>query len=73
MSQITVRVPDEMLTFIDGQTTNRSSYVLEALEHERRRRLAEADILALVNVNTEADAEAEAITAGVRQAFSAVD
>jgi hypothetical protein len=73
MSQITVRVPDEVLAFIDSQTPNRTAYVLEALEHERRRRLAEADILALTNASTDANAEAEAITTGTRQAFPHVD
>lgn len=73
MSQITIRVPDDALAFIDGQTSNRTAYVLEALEHERRRRLAEADILALAKAGTEAHAEAEAITAGTRQAFPGID
>lgn len=71
--QITVRVPDEALAFIDAHSTNRTAYVLEALEHERRRRLAEADILALANASAEAHAEAEAITIGTRQAFPDLD
>jgi hypothetical protein len=73
MSQITIRVPDDVLAFIDGQTRNRTAYVLEALEHERRRRLAEADILALVNAGADAHAEADAITIGTRQAFPDID
>ena len=75
MSQITIRVPDDVLAFIDGQTPNRTAYVLEALEHERRRRLAEADIVALANANANAGAhaEAEAITTGTRQAFPDID
>jgi len=73
MSQITVRVPDDVLAFIDGQTANRTAYVLEALERERRRRLAEADILALDNAGGDAHAEAEAITTGTRQMFPDID
>ncbi|WP_024802171.1 hypothetical protein [Nocardia sp. BMG51109] len=73
MSQITIRVPDDVLAFIDGQSSNRTAYVLEALEHERRRRLAEADILAMANAGADAHAEAEAITTGTRQAFPDID
>jgi len=62
-----------VLAFIDGQTPNRTAYVLEALGHERRRRLAEADILALANAGADAHAEAEAITTGTRQAFPDID
>ncbi|MGN2634806.1 antitoxin [Nocardia takedensis] len=73
MSQITIRVPDEVLAFIDGQTSNRTAYVLEALERERRHRLAEADILALAQASDEAHAEIEEITTGTRQAFPDID
>ncbi|WP_269781622.1 antitoxin [Nocardia bovistercoris] len=72
-SQITIRLPDDVLAFIDDQTSNRTTYVLEALERERRRRLAEADILALANTSAEAHVEAEAITSGTRQAFPDID
>lgn len=46
--QIAVRLPDEIVEFIDdqvasGQATSRASLVARALERERRRVAAEAD------------------------------
>ena len=69
MSLITIHVPDEVLVFIDGHTSDRTAYVLEALERERRRRLAEADISALADAGDDAKAEVEAIATGTRRAF----
>ena len=47
-TQITVRLPDEMVLFMDrsiaaGETQSRATMVASALEREMRRRAAEAD------------------------------
>ncbi|WP_163541849.1 ribbon-helix-helix domain-containing protein [Occultella kanbiaonis] len=47
-TQITVRLPDEMVAFLDrsvaaGEAPSRATVVASALEREMRRRLAEAD------------------------------
>lgn len=47
-TQIAVRLPDEIIAFIDGEVReqharSRAAVVLRALERERRRRLAERD------------------------------
>lgn len=47
-TQIAVRLPDEMVAFLDrtvaaGQATSRAALVASALEREMRRRVAEAD------------------------------
>lgn len=47
-TQITVRLPDEMVAFLDrsvaaGKAASRATLVASALEREMRRRLAEAD------------------------------
>lgn len=50
--QIAIRIPDDLLAFIDdlvdrGSTSSRASFAREAMERERRRVLAEADIAIL--------------------------
>ncbi|MEB3050609.1 YlcI/YnfO family protein [Mycolicibacter sp. MYC123] len=47
-TQIAVRLPDEIVAFIDGEVRHegarsRAAVVVRALERERRRRLAERD------------------------------
>ncbi len=47
--QIAIRVPDDLLAFVDdlvqqGSITSRASFARAAMERERRRLLAEADI-----------------------------
>lgn len=50
--QIAIRIPDDLLAFVDdlvdrGSTSSRASFAREAMERERRRLLAEADIAIL--------------------------
>ncbi|MGA9374939.1 MAG: antitoxin, partial [Mycobacterium sp.] len=47
-TQIAVRLPDELLSFIDSEVSerraaSRAAVVLRALERDRRRRIAERD------------------------------
>ncbi|MEV5838189.1 antitoxin [Nocardia sp. NPDC052112] len=56
--QVAVRIPDDMAAFIDAHTTNRTAYILAALERERRRILAESDIRALAAAD---DSDAAAV------------
>jgi len=47
-TQIAIRLPDEIVAFIDGEVRgqharSRAAVVLRALERERRRRLADSD------------------------------
>lgn len=60
--QITVRLDDDLVDYMDAHTDNRTAYVAEALEHERRRRMAEEDIIALSMVPAEVADEIAAIT-----------
>lgn len=53
-TQIAVRLPDEIVAFIDSevagrQARSRAAVVLRALERERRRRLAEQDAAILAS------------------------
>lgn len=64
--QIAVRLPDELVEFIDsvvshGDAPSRAAVVSRALEGERRRRIAERDaqILAREAADTDMDALAE--------------
>jgi Arc/MetJ-type ribon-helix-helix transcriptional regulator len=50
--QIVIRIPDDLLAFVDdlvdrGSISSRASFAREAMERERRRLLAEADIVIL--------------------------
>ena len=61
-TQIAVRLPDEIVAFIDGEVRehnapSRAAVVLRALERERRRQIAarDADILARLGANTDMD------------------
>ncbi|PRX48227.1 hypothetical protein B0I33_10441 [Prauserella shujinwangii] len=58
--QIAVRLPDELVSFVDevvgeGRAASRADLVARALEHERRRILAERDIELLSRTATEPD------------------
>ncbi|HVW44144.1 MAG TPA: ribbon-helix-helix domain-containing protein [Amycolatopsis sp.] len=55
--QIAVRLPEDLVEFIDdavaaGDASNRADLVLRALEHERRRLIAERDIEILSRAGT---------------------
>ncbi len=59
-TQIAVRLPDELVEFLDrtvasGQATSRAAVVTSALEREMRRRLAEEDVRTLGRRGTEDD------------------
>ena len=61
-TQIAVRLPDEMVAFLDGEVTShrassRAALVLRALERERRRQIAarDAEILAQVSDRDDVD------------------
>lgn len=59
-TQIAVRLPDELVEFLDrtvasGQATSRAAVVTSALEREMRRRLAEEDVRTLGRLGTEDD------------------
>lgn len=58
--QIAVRLPDDLVEFVDsavssGRARSRASVVLQALERERRRAIAEQD--AAILARTEPDPE----------------
>lgn len=59
-TQIAVRLPDEVVKFVDaevaaGRAASRAALVARALERERRFRFAEADIEILKNWHGEDD------------------
>ncbi|OPX10807.1 YlcI/YnfO family protein [Mycobacterium sp. AT1] len=65
--QIAVRLPDEVVDFIDGEVDrrhveSRASFVLKALERERRRLIAARDATILAN-RTTADDDFDALAA----------
>lgn len=58
--QIAVRLPDEIVAFIDGlvadgDATSRAAVVTRALERERRRRVAEQDAAILGRFGSDPD------------------
>lgn len=58
--QITVRLPDDAVDFIDqmvgqGRATSRAGLVARALEHERRRELALRDVSILSRADVDGD------------------
>lgn len=58
--QIAVRLPDEVVDFIDREVDqrhveSRASFVLKALERERRRLIAARDAEILASLNTKSD------------------
>jgi Arc/MetJ-type ribon-helix-helix transcriptional regulator len=58
--QIAVRLPDDLVAFIDGlvksgEATSRAAAVTRALERERRRRIAERDAAILAQANGDPD------------------
>ena len=61
-TQIAIRLPDDLVAFVDdlishGDATSRAAVVSRALEMERRRKVAERDamILALAGTDTDLD------------------
>jgi Arc/MetJ-type ribon-helix-helix transcriptional regulator len=65
-TQIAVRLPDELVAFVDdlvsrGDAASRAAVVSRALERERRRKIAERDaaILASADPDTDLDSLAE--------------
>lgn len=62
-TQIAVRLPDDLVAFIDdlvrtGDAGSRAAVVTRALERERRRRIAERDAAILAAAGPDEDAEA---------------
>lgn len=62
-TQIAVRLPDDVVTFLDrvvaeGGASSRAALVTSALEREMRRRMAEQDVEALARVSTPDDLDA---------------
>jgi len=58
--QIAVRLPDDLLAFVDdlvrrGDAPSRAAVVSRALERERRRKVAERDAVILSSVGTDSD------------------
>jgi Arc/MetJ-type ribon-helix-helix transcriptional regulator len=65
-TQIAVRLPDDLVAFVDdlvsrGDAASRAAVVSRALERERRRKIAERDavILAGTDLDTDLDSLAE--------------
>jgi Arc/MetJ-type ribon-helix-helix transcriptional regulator len=61
--QIAVRLPDELVAFIDqrvqrGSASSRAAVVADALERERRREVAERDAAILAQVDRDEDMNA---------------
>ena len=59
-TQITVRLPDELVAFIDelvrnGAVASRAAAVARALERERRRQIAERDAATLAQASADTD------------------
>jgi Arc/MetJ-type ribon-helix-helix transcriptional regulator len=59
-TQITVRLSDDLVTFVDdlvshGDATSRAAVVSRALERERRRKVAERDAAILAGAGTDSD------------------
>jgi Arc/MetJ-type ribon-helix-helix transcriptional regulator len=59
-TQIAVRLPDDLVTFVDGlvtqgDATSRAAVVTRALERERRRSVAERDAAILARTGADAD------------------
>ncbi|KJF19330.1 YlcI/YnfO family protein [Rhodococcus sp. AD45] len=62
-TQIAVRLPDEMVAFLDGEVSShrassRAALVLRALERERRRQIAARDAEILTQDSGEDDLDA---------------
>ena len=58
--QITVRLPDDLVAFVDdlvsrGDATSRAAVVSRALARERRRKVAERDVVILASAGTDTD------------------
>ena len=58
--QVTVRLPDELVEFIDvrvqrGEASSRAAVVAAALDRERRRQMAERDAAILAHVGRDED------------------
>jgi len=67
--QITVRLPDELVEFMDRlvddhKASSRASVVARAMERERRRELAARDLRILAEHGDDPDLEGLATTAG---------
>lgn len=59
-TQITVRLPDDIVAFIDqlvdhGQATSRAAVVARAMDRERRRAAAARDAAILARTDTDTD------------------
>lgn len=58
--QIAIRLPDDLVAFVDdlvsrGDATSRAAVVARALERERRRKVAERDAAILAHAGTDTD------------------
>jgi Arc/MetJ-type ribon-helix-helix transcriptional regulator len=66
--QLTVRLPDELVDFIDRRVvqgaTSRAAVIAAAVERERRREVAERDAKILAQVGKDDDFDALAAFAG---------
>jgi Arc/MetJ-type ribon-helix-helix transcriptional regulator len=56
--QITVRLPDDLVEFVDeavrsGRASSRTAMIVQALERERRRAVAERDVEILTRTDPE--------------------
>ncbi|MCJ0907083.1 YlcI/YnfO family protein [Rhodococcus sp. ARC_M6] len=72
-TQIAVRLPDEMVAFLDGEVTShrapsRAALVLRALERERRRQIAARDAEILAKASSRDDLDSLAAYAEDRSA-----
>lgn len=59
-TQIAVRLPDDLVAFVDdlvrhGDAASRAAVVSRALERERRRKVAERDAAILASAGTDTD------------------
>ena len=59
-TQIAVRLPDDLVAFVDdlvrhGDAASRAAVVTQALERERRRKVAERDAVILTSAGTDTD------------------
>lgn len=59
-TQIAIRLPDDLVAFVDdlishGDATSRADVVSRALERERRRKVAERDVVILALAGTDTD------------------
>lgn len=70
-TQITIRIPDDLVAFVDQQGGSRASVIAHALRHERRRLAAERD--AAIYASTEPDPDMTALSAWASAHPPAID